>query len=160
MNYKELSWLVQIHSSLSVFGRHFNYRQLKLDKFLLRQKEIAGLLLASILELGFLSTTGMWNYYFKPSGLTFIISATNLLHTKSHLINNRIRPIHLALWLIHVSFSVALSRTDCAATRYLDGFQDAVGMDRVLLDTQTLCLTACIASHCCFLPHSCSLHVM
>lgn len=31
MNYKELCWLVPIHSNLSVFGRDYNYRHLKLD---------------------------------------------------------------------------------------------------------------------------------
>lgn len=80
----------------------------------------------------------MWNYLFKPSGPTFSINATNLLHLKSHLINSRIRSICLVLWLIHVNVSPALSCTDhgkgsSTAAWYLGGCQDAVGMGRVLL---------------------------
>lgn len=62
-------------------------------------------MLASVSELGSLSTTQVWSYH---SNL-WAIGATNLLHLRSYLTTSRVRSMHFALWLMAVSIFDHLS---------------------------------------------------
>lgn len=122
-------------------------------------------MLASVSELGFLSSTQVWSYHSHTSGPTLTISATNLPQLRSYLTNSRVGSMHFALWLEAVSIFDQLSSTDhgTGSTWALCGSRGAAAVGRIGLwgltllwaafdgAPQPLPLGAPIASHPCLL---------
>lgn len=97
---KKLFWLVPTHSiSLSLAETTIIGTQVRLIS--VRKKKPA--VLASVLELSFLDTTGMWCYHFKSPVPTLGVTIMSLFHLTSYLI----RPVGLVL-LTPITLSPAL----------------------------------------------------